>query len=116
ALCVSLPARVGTGVYPGEDRVADGHDLDEAVLVFDQAPVPFFVRGFTIECGYRRAESLADQLMSAANRQSRRSRPSDKLIEALDQRLIVKIEIAQRAAQNNRVGIERANGRVIKLR
>src|SRR5262249_12571780 len=115
AFGVSLPARVGTVIYPGEDRVADPHDFDEAVLVFDQPPISFFARAFAVERDYVGAESLADQLMSATNRQRWRTRLFDELIEAFDQCLIIKIEIAQRAAQNNRVRVECANERVIQL-
>src|SRR5215468_3474668 len=116
AFGISLPAGVWTVIDPGEDRIADVRDLYEPVLVFDQTAVSFFARAFAVERGYLRAESLSHQLMAPANRQRRHARLFDELIEAFDQPLIVKIEITQCAAQNNRVRIEFANDRVIQSR
>src|SRR5205085_6041058 len=88
-----------------KDRIIQIGDEDEAILILEGAARAVLVLRLIIERDDVRAEAQADQLMSAADAEHRRARLADEAGETFKERRTVEIEIGERAAQDNRVGL-----------
>src|SRR5689334_24697928 len=86
-----------------EDRIFRRGDADETILVLLRTCRALFVLLALVECNDACAETQTHELMTAADCEYGSFRLVDKPGKVVEDRLLVVIEIAQRAAQNNRV-------------
>src|SRR5690242_3577584 len=86
-----------------EDRIFRRDDADEAILVLLRPGRALLVLLELVERDHACAETQTDELMTAADRQHGGLRFANEVRELYEDRFLVIIEIAQRAAQDDRV-------------
>jgi len=89
-----------------EDWIFRLDDANEAILVLLRALQSLFVLLELVERDHAGAKTQADELMTAADREHRRSRLANERAEGFQNRGLVVIKVAQRAAEHDRVGLK----------
>src|SRR5215213_9632550 len=93
-----------------EDRIFGIGDPDEAVLVFLRSRRTLLVLLELVERDHARAKTQTDKLMTTAYGEYRNLCLANEFSKFIEDRLVVIIKIAQRAAQHDRAGLKTFRG------
>src|ERR1041385_8995882 len=91
------------GMHTGKDRILRLRYTDKSILVLVRSIFTLFM---LIKRNDARSKAKTDELMSTADRQDGYVCLVDEFTKTVDDRLLIKIEIAKRAAEHNCVGLE----------